>query len=447
MEQGWLPQEPVTEAMATLFRRHIDEPRTVLAVPLAEGEKVRRVLFGHQPSWGLPTSTRRAQDRVVFDLSAHGREALERGELRAFEAFAHQSYPGERPPPPEKIRNEARFTFVELFAGIGGFRVALERVHGHCLFACEKDAEARKVYSANFPNAQIAADIRSLDCRGYQSPDLLVAGMPCQSFSNIGQQKGFADANGLLFFQLVRVARELQPRAVLLENVPGLARLEALHTVVAALQHVGYRVQWRIFCCGGALLAQDRRRFILVAHRCDLSLAPFLWPQLPSLKLAWRHVYRSQDDDDDSLRLRKESAVRDAPWRLKKFPNSVDRRIPVVSLSPDALTRTLVSSYRSSFAMHAQFVPLSDGSFRFFSPREFAACQGFPRDFTLSASIQPNRIYSQLGNAIPPPLVGLVAVPLLRSLNVSVDAQHSSLGETMALEALAKPETDPSDRL
>ena len=126
------------------------------------------------------------------------------------------------PAPP----NPPPFTFIELFAGIGGFRLGLEALGGRCLFASEIDPDAVAVYRANFPRAAVVGDITAVPDAQIPAHDVLTAGFPCQPFSSLGEQPGLDDEKGTLFRQIVRVLELRRPAAFLLENVPGLLKVD-----------------------------------------------------------------------------------------------------------------------------------------------------------------------------------------------------------------------------
>ena len=140
------------------------------------------------------------------------------------------------------------FTFVDLFAGIGGFHLALAAIGGKCVLASEIDSHSRSVYSNAFPETPLAGDIRALtsDARAIPGHDLLAAGFPCQPFSKSGTQLGLRDrARGTLFFEIMEVVRAKRPRFVLLENVRNIAgprHRETWLTVVESLREEGYGV-------------------------------------------------------------------------------------------------------------------------------------------------------------------------------------------------------------
>src|SRR5512135_3270917 len=112
-------------------------------------------------------------------------------------------------------------SFIDLFAGIGGFRIALEKAGAKCVFSSEINQYACKVYESNF-NEKPSGDITKIKEQEIPPHDILCGGFPCQAFSTIGMKKGFSDTRGTLFFEVVRIARHHKPKIILLENVPGL---------------------------------------------------------------------------------------------------------------------------------------------------------------------------------------------------------------------------------
>lgn len=170
------------------------------------------------------------------------------------------------------------FTFVDLFAGIGGFHLALANLGGHCVFACEIDEDAAHVYKDNF-GMRPAGDIRSVDERDVPDHDILCAGFPCQAFSKAGYQMGLEDTTrGTLFFDIARILEAKRPRFIMLENVRNLARHDGGRTwrvIIDRLHEIGYRVSSEPIIFSPHLLSpalggapQFRERvFILGEHR------------------------------------------------------------------------------------------------------------------------------------------------------------------------------------
>jgi len=143
--------------------------------------------------------------------------------------------------------------FLDLFAGIGGFRLALEQAGHKCIGFCEIDKFARQTYKANFDTEGEVEwhDITTVtdeDVRQLGSVDIITGGFPCQAFSVAGKRGGFNDTRGTLFFEIARIARILKPRYLLLENVKGLlnhARGDTFFTILNTLGELGYFVEWQ----------------------------------------------------------------------------------------------------------------------------------------------------------------------------------------------------------
>src|SRR5699024_248840 len=124
-----------------------------------------------------------------------------------------------------------RFTYVSLFSGVGGFEQALDSLGGTCVFASEFDKFAAQAYETLYGEDVLHGDITEIDAEDVPNHDVLVGGFPCQAFSVAGQRKGLEDARGTLFFEIARIAKEKQPKALLLENVKGLVNHDKGNTL------------------------------------------------------------------------------------------------------------------------------------------------------------------------------------------------------------------------
>ena len=158
--------------------------------------------------------------------------------------------------------------FFDLFAGIGGFRVGLE-AHGHeCVGSCEIDKYARKIYGKNFGHEPRYKDVREIDTKDLPEFDILCAGFPCQSFSIVGNRKGFEDKRGNLFFEIIRLAKEKRPSILLLENVKGLLsheKGETFRIMLQTLDECGYDVSWQLLN-SRYFVPQSRERVYIIAN-------------------------------------------------------------------------------------------------------------------------------------------------------------------------------------
>eukprot|EP00405_Crypthecodinium_cohnii_P022319 CAMPEP_0206476802 /NCGR_PEP_ID=MMETSP0324_2-20121206/34953_1 /ASSEMBLY_ACC=CAM_ASM_000836 /TAXON_ID=2866 /ORGANISM="Crypthecodinium cohnii, Strain Seligo" /LENGTH=590 /DNA_ID=CAMNT_0053952543 /DNA_START=48 /DNA_END=1821 /DNA_ORIENTATION=- len=311
------------------------------------------------------------------------------------------------------------FRFIELFAGIGGFRLGMEALGGKCVFSSELHPTAQAVYCDHWMGAKeagiMAGDIRLIPGEEVPDHELLTAGFPCQPFSALGEQEGMLESKGRLFLQICRVLRAKRPPLALLENVPGLIR--ALETVLEEVRLSGYRVAHRIYN-SASLLPQKRKRLFIVAIRSDLSevCEAYRFPWLPELKRSLGEIVQTRlsKPELDSLvptserlfRLRESKAFKESPEDV------------IAKLSGPAAP--LVSSYgqggSGQFVRYTQLVPggeEEDASPRRYSSRECARLQGFPESFSYQACEGPRAWYRLIGNAVSPPVVCALGASLL----------------------------------
>ena len=158
--------------------------------------------------------------------------------------------------------------FFDLFAGIGGFRLALERNGHECIGSCEIDKYARNIYEKNFGNKPQEADARKIKPEWLPDFDILCAGFPCQAFSLAGKRLGFEDTRGTLYHEIIRIAKEKRPKYLLLENVKGLLyndQNKTLATILGALDEIRYDAEWQVVN-SKYFLPQNRERIFIVGH-------------------------------------------------------------------------------------------------------------------------------------------------------------------------------------
>lgn len=171
-------------------------------------------------------------------------------------------------PPPES----PQFTFIDLFAGIGGFRLALQNQGGKCVFSSEFNKYAQDVYEANYGEYPFG-DITEIPCAMIPDHDVLCAGFPCQPFSISGKMKGFEDTRGTLIYNVFKIIAQKSPTVVFLENVKHLVHHDSgktLHTILAGLYDLGYRASWRVLNASDFGVAQNRERIIIIAHKSKI---------------------------------------------------------------------------------------------------------------------------------------------------------------------------------
>lgn len=183
-------------------------------------------------------------------------------------------------PPPKK----PKFTFIDLFAGIGGFRIAMQNLGGKCVFSSEWDSQAAKTYEINYGEIPFG-DITKEETKQFipDNFDLLCAGFPCQAFSLAGKRRGFEETRGTLFFDVAEILRRKRPKAFFLENVKGLVchdKGKTLKVILNTLRNLGYNVpEPKTLNAIDYGVPQHRERIYIVGFRNDLGISEFEYPK------------------------------------------------------------------------------------------------------------------------------------------------------------------------
>jgi DNA (cytosine-5)-methyltransferase 1 len=329
----------------------------------------------------------------------------------------------------------AAFTFIDLFAGIGGMRLAFEQQGGRCVFTSEWDAYARKTYAANFhdgPEHVFAGDITSVHENDVPDHDVLLAGFPCQPFSIAGVSKknalgrphGFADkTQGTLFFDVARIIAEKQPKAFLLENVKNLASHDkgrTLATILDVLRNeLKYTVTTKVIN-GKHFVPQHRERIIIVGFRDDVG---FTWDgiNLPAIdqgpKLASiLHPQNGTEPGDWTFLEGKKRKVSDRYTLSDKLWSYLQNYAEKHREKGNGFGFGLVTGKDTARTLSARYykdgseILVSQGSSknpRRLTPRECARLMGFPDNFRIPVS--DTRAYKQFGNSVVVPVIAEVA--------------------------------------
>eukprot|EP00928_Gymnodinium_smaydae_P060457 TRINITY_DN4412_c0_g2_i1.p1 TRINITY_DN4412_c0_g2~~TRINITY_DN4412_c0_g2_i1.p1 ORF type:complete len:496 (+),score=113.59 TRINITY_DN4412_c0_g2_i1:124-1488(+) len=327
------------------------------------------------------------------------------------------------------------FRFIELFAGIGGFRRALEPLAGRCVFSSEIDVDCQEAYASNFGPGELYGDITEVPSDRIPEHDLLTAGFPCQPFSRRGEQQGFDDPRGELFYEITRALRAGQPAGFILENVWNMQFIDGgqwdkdeskwvygavYEQVMSCLRQAGYRVLSKQLSAEG-WLPQKRERVYIVGFRDDLAeaaISRFQWPQPPAGGGGCvRDILEPAGSEE--ARACELSDVQWAAVQRSSTFRSGGEQLRFACL--DGKAATLTASYRSSYETTAELVGPADAGLsrpRFFTRRECARLMGFPETHAFANANGPNRAYRQFGNAVCPPLIQAVARNLLLSLGL-----------------------------
>ena len=346
----------------------------------------------------------------------------------------------------EIVQPVRKFNSIELFAGAGGLAIGLERAGLHAIALNEFDKDACNTLRLNRPHWNVLeGDIRNVDFSSYIDVDFVSGGFPCQAFSYAGNQRGFEDTRGTLFFEFARVIQEVQPKVFLGENVRGLLEHDSgktLATIKASIADLGYTlIDPKVLKAIFFRVPQKRERLFLIAVRNDLiQFAKFNWPSPYKRVMVLRdalkagELYSSDvpDSGGQAYPTRKKAIMDLVPpggyWR--NLPDYVQREYMQKSyflgggktgmarrLSWDepSLTLTCAPAQNQTERCHPEET-------RPLKVREYARIQTFPDDWEFAGSMSSQ--YKQIGNAVPVNLayaVGCSIVGLLNSIEVKVE--------------------------
>ena len=300
-----------------------------------------------------------------------------------------------------KIKN-ATFTFIDLFAGIGGTRLGFESAGGECIFTSEWDPHAQKTYYANFGDTP-HGDITKIKSSEIPNFDVLLAGFPCQPFSSIGRRQGFLhETQGTLFYEVARIIKDKQPLAFMLENVPGLLTHDngkTFEIIKATLKELGYTVDHKVLNSAEFGVPQQRKRIYIVGFRSDLvgDNYEFEFP-VGKKRSVFINKFLEKDAAGYSISKRLQNG-----YMFKKD----DGRPMLVDHNSKVHVKTLVASYHKIQRLTGTFVKDGETGMRLFTEHECKAIMGFPKDYVIPVS--RTQMYRQFGNSIVVPVVSAVA--------------------------------------
>lgn len=296
-------------------------------------------------------------------------------------------------------------TFIDLFAGIGGFRIAFESQKAKCVFSSEWDRFSQVTYQANFGDLP-AGDITLIDSKKIPAHDILTAGFPCQPFSNAGLKKGFEDTRGTLFYDVARILNDKKPAMVLLENVKGFVnhnKGKTLRVVLDTLDELGYNTLYKVLNAKDFGVPQNRERiFIVGINRKKLGKIGFEFPQPFGEVTRLGSILENNPDD--------KYTISNKLWQGHK------RRLREHRLKGNGFGYGLFdedSSHTNTISARyykdGSEILISQGKKnpRMLTPREAARLQGYPDNFVIPVS--DTQAYRQFGNSVAVPVVTQIA--------------------------------------
>ena len=313
----------------------------------------------------------------------------------------------------------SQFTFVDLFAGIGGMRTAFEAVGGRCVFSSEWDRFARETYEANYSETP-EGDITEIPSDAIAPHDVLLAGFPCQPFRIAGVTKHRALGNddgfrhktqGSLFFQVARILDYHRPTAFVLENVKNLLSHDGGRTfrvIESTLRNeLQYDLHWEVIDAARAV-PQHRERLFMVGFR---QRTPFCFPKFEERTTSLRDILEKHVDAKYSLSQHLWAYLQAYAAKHRAKGNGFGYGLVDPDTS-DAVTRTLSARYHKDGS--EILIPTDGGTPRRLTPRECARLMGFPESFRIPVS--DTQAYRQFGNSVVVPIIEAIAKQVMAAI-------------------------------
>ena len=331
-------------------------------------------------------------------------------------------------PGPQK----AKFTFIDLFAGIGGFRIAMQNLGGKCVYSSEWDTQAQKTYLANYGEVPFG-DITKETTKQYipDGFDILCAGFPCQAFSLAGKRRGFEETRGTLFFDVAEILRRKRPKAFFLENVKGLMihdKGRTLDTILNVLRNdLDYYVpDPEIVNAMNFGVPQHRERIYIVGFRKDMNVKEFTYPE-PTDKT--KRFIDIREEKEVSSKYYLSTQYQHTLIEHKKRHESKGNGFGYEIIPDDGVANAIVvggmGRERNIVIDHrlTNFTPVTNikgeinhDGWRRMTPREWARLQGFPDSFIIP--VADASAYKQFGNSVAIPAIQATAEKELKLLKL-----------------------------
>ena len=282
--------------------------------------------------------------------------------------------------------------FFDLFSGIGGFHLGMERAGHECVGACENDKYKNIVYKKRFPNTKVWGDARTVNPEELPDFEVLCAGFPCQAFSIAGKRRGFEDTRGTIFFEIARIAKEKRPRLLLLENVKGLLshdKGKTYRTIRDTLDEMGYTVEWQLLN-SKYFVPQNRERIIIIGH---LRGTPK--PEVFSFSEDYRET------SEKSKEKRQQPNVNCIVANYWKGVDNHGERTMIYMAYPSANMKERIQIRCETWTITTlgnDFSIFDKGKLRMLTPLECERLQGFPDGWT--EDVSDTQRYRSTGDAV-----------------------------------------------
>lgn len=314
-----------------------------------------------------------------------------------------------------------KFKFIDLFCGLGGFRLAFEKVGGECVFSSDIDEAVQKTYAINFGEIP-SGDITKIDEKDIPDHDILCAGFPCQPFSIAGRRLGFEDTRGTLFFEVARILKEKKPIGFILENVKGLTNHDegrTLEVILNALDEIGYNCKCDVLNAKDYNVPQNRERWYCIGIRKNskADVKEFIFPQKEELQKKLLDII--EEDIDVSDYMISETCERNIKTFVEKKNITITPTTLAYDIRPSRchfIKGDISNCLTAKMGTGGSNVAVVVKQNRKLTERECLRIMGFPEEYKIGKGYQA---YKQIGNSVAVPVIGKLAEELVKVCGLS----------------------------
>ena len=319
-----------------------------------------------------------------------------------------------------------KIKFIDLFCGLGGFRLALEKQKCKCVFSSDIDEAVSKVYENNFGEYP-SGDITKIDAKDIPEFDILCGGFPCQSFSIAGKRLGFEDTRGTMFFEVARILRERQPKAFILENVKGLTNHDkgkTLDVILNTLKDLGYDYVYKVLNSSNYGIPQSRERWYCVGVRKDLNIKlnpDDIFPPEQLLLYSYDDVIDSKKPYKDYIisetcKKNIESYIDKVKDKTSKYTLAYEIRPSRCQFRANGISPCLTAKMGTG----GNNVPVVVELNRKLTEKECLKLMGYPDSYKIGTGAQA---YKQIGNSVIVPILEYISKQLVELLKKNETTQ------------------------
>lgn len=320
--------------------------------------------------------------------------------------------------PKKKRINDSKFKFIDLFAGIGGIRLPFNELGGECVFGSDIDKFARVTYQSFFGDTP-HGDIHDIKTEEIPNFDILLAGFPCQPFSQAGHKNGFNDTRGTLFFEIERILKEKRPQAFLLENVKGLKghdKGRTFQVIIDSLERIGYTVQSKVLAAKDFNLPQNRERIYIVGFIDPVKASKFSFPEPLKKSIKLGDLLEKKVDP--------KYTISDKLWLGHQKRKALHAKkgngfgYGLFNKNSEYVNTISARYYKDGSEI---LIEQKNKNPRKLTPIEAARIQGFPDEIVLKAkeaNVSDAQLYKQFGNSVAVNVIRHIASNMLEALGL-----------------------------